>query len=161
MADKNEIWKDVPNYEGLYQISNFGRLKSVKKDIILTCKIRGNKYNSTQLYKKDNGKQFLLHRIVAQTFIPNPNNLPQVNHINGIKTDNRVENLEWVSASENINHAYKLGKIAGQSKIVLNTNNGIFYESAKKAAESININYCTLRAMLNGQNPNKTNFKFV
>lgn len=162
MADKNEIWKSIPNYEGLYEISNFGRVKSLKKNLIMNCSIRNTRYNSTYLYKLGNSKQFLIHRLVAISFIDNPNNLPEVNHINGNKNDNNVNNLEWVTRSTNIKHSYdKLGKIAPFSKIVINLDNGIFYNSAKEAAKSINISYSCLRAMLNNQNPNRTNLKYI
>ena len=68
-------------------------------------------YKAVTLHKAGQGKMMLLHRIVAQTFVPNPENKPQVNHINGNKADNRVENLEWVTAQENIEHAVKTGLI--------------------------------------------------
>lgn len=99
-----EIWKDIPDYDG-YQISNLGRLKSLKRNIIMKCNKRGD-YNSIGLYNKDGYKRFNIHRLVAQVFIPNPDNLPCVNHIDGNKLNNCVDNLEWCTHSENSKHAY-------------------------------------------------------
>ena len=111
-----EIWETIENYEG-YQISNFGNVKSLSKKIkckngfrvtkekILKLKKTKEGYLSVQL--KNKGKHFSIHRLVALNFICNLNNKPQVNHINGIKHDNRVVNLEWCTRSENQIHAYK------------------------------------------------------
>jgi hypothetical protein len=117
-----------------------------------------------------------VHRLVAQTFILNPLNKPQINHINGIKDDNRLENLEWCTGSENMIHALNIGIIkkgkdstmygkkginAISSKKVIDTSNGIIYNSVKELAELININYSTLRCKLNGKNKNNTNFIYL
>lgn len=107
----NEIWRCIKDYEDSYQISNFGRVKSFfdeKPRIIKANKVPEG-YLRVRLYKNSVSKNHFIHRLVAQTFIPNIENKPQVNHINGIKTDNRVENLEWMTSEENINHAFKLG----------------------------------------------------
>ena len=105
-----EIWKDIENYEGLYQVSNLGRIKSIrkmKKQNILKLGTR-NTYNVINLMKNGKARSFQVHRLVAKAFIPNPENKPQVNHINGVKNDNRLENLEWVTRSENTIHAYRV-----------------------------------------------------
>ncbi|MBO4780491.1 MAG: HNH endonuclease [Selenomonadaceae bacterium] len=106
-----EIWK--PFAEG-YEVSNFGNIKSVKHKVPHVLKMwrfaRSN-YLQVILFNKGERTLRLVHRIVAETFIPNPENKPEVNHINGIKTDNRVENLEWVTHEENIRHAYDTGLI--------------------------------------------------
>lgn len=111
---KNEIWKDIENYEGSYLVSNCGRIKSLKngetrKDKIL--KFIKNKcgYLYVNLYKNNKYKSKTIHRLVAQAFIPNLNNLPQINHIDGNKENNNISNLEWCTRSENIKHAYKNG----------------------------------------------------
>jgi hypothetical protein len=139
MENQEEIWRDIKDYEGLYQVSNLGRVRSVprilqngmrKKGMIINPHIRSN-YVYIGLYDRvsKKNKSQIVHRIVAQTFITNPLNKEQVNHINGIKTDNRVENLEWVTQQENMRHAFKTGLInnsgesSGRAKL---TNKQVF-----------------------------------
>lgn len=119
---ENEIWKDIPGYEGAYQASVGGKIKSLSRNIdrgrngIKVCKEVIKKTRLTKcgylivgVYKNAIGKTCTVHRLIAKTFIPNPDNKPCVNHINAIKTDNRACNLEWVTSSENSQHASKLG----------------------------------------------------
>jgi hypothetical protein len=106
-----ELWQDIKGFNGIYQISNLGRLKSFKK--IKTGRILSNKnsngdYLSVVLKTKKNTRYCRLHVLVAESFISNPDNKPQVNHKDGNKQNNYVDNLEWVTASENIQHAIKL-----------------------------------------------------
>lgn len=107
-----EIWVDIDDYEGLYKVSNLGRIKSLDfnhtgKVGILTQK--DNNYLEVKLSKNKIPKYKSVHRLVAIAFIPNPLNKPQVNHISGDKTDNRISNLEWNTRSENMQHAYDIG----------------------------------------------------
>lgn len=98
-----EIWKDIKDYEGLYQVSNWGRVKSLwfGKEKILQPVKHKNGYLYVSLGRK---KIISIHRLVAEVFIPNPNNLPQINHKDEDKTNNRVENIEWCNCKYNINY---------------------------------------------------------
>lgn len=101
-----EIWKDIKGYEGLYQVSSEGRVKSLKygKEKILKSGKNSGGYLKVQLCKEGKIRHYLVHKLVAQAFIPNPNNKPFIDHINTIKTDNRVENLRWCTQKENQNN---------------------------------------------------------
>lgn len=96
-----EIWKDIDGFEGLYSVSNKGRVKNLKNGKILV----GNYDTSGYKYVILKGKNYLVHRLVGLAFIPNPQKLPYINHKNEIKHDNNVENLEWCSASYNVNYS--------------------------------------------------------
>jgi hypothetical protein len=118
-----EIWKDIPDYEGYYQASNIGRIKSIiswdnkKIDRILKPGKCKNGYFIVVLRNNINRKSVYVHRMVAKTFIPNELNKRTVNHINSIRTDNRAVNLEWNTDSENIRHGLNVGMSARKRKI--------------------------------------------
>ena len=98
-----EIWKDVKGFKGVYQISNLGRLKSFKKEVtgkILSNTNKKGDYFSVVLRKGDRVKHTRVHRLVAEAFIPNPENFPQIHHKDGNKQNNCADNLEWVSTKE-------------------------------------------------------------
>ena len=113
-----EIWKDIPEYEGLYQISNYGQIKSLtfinkqckkKREKILKSYINNRGYKIIKLTKNKTKKAFFIHRLVAENFIDNLENKKEVNHIDGNKLNNNVKNLEWCTRSENMHHAYEIG----------------------------------------------------
>lgn len=116
-----EIWKDIDGYEG-YQVSNLGNVKSLNygrtgKEKILQPSIKKNGYLMVKLWKDGKLKQYLIHRLVAKAFIPNPNGYPCVNHKNELKTDNRATNLELVSHSFNANYGTRNKRIAEKLSI--------------------------------------------
>lgn len=109
----SEVWRDIKGYEGLYQVSNIGRVRSVDREVrkerrsymvkgqLMKLRIGNNGYYRCSVRKNGKIGTIEVHRAVAEAFIPNPCNFPCVNHKNEIKTDNRVENLEWCSYSYN------------------------------------------------------------
>lgn len=121
----SSIWFDIPNYKGSYQINKDGDVKSLArvyidkngekrklKERILKHSFRVDGYPFIRLCVKCKVKSYSIHRLIAEVFIPNPRGLPCVNHINGVKTDCRIENLEWCTHRENLQHASKTGLIA-------------------------------------------------
>lgn len=154
-----EIWKSLKNFENLYEISNIGRIRSKghfinqydintkqlvkrwKKGVYIKPRRKENGYLEYGLYGEEKGKQIFLlaHRLVAETFIENPDNLPCVNHKNGRKADNRVNNLEWCTYSENQKHAIrtKLRQPSYGDKPIMNITTGETFKSAMEAARNI------------------------
>jgi hypothetical protein len=142
---KMEIWKDIEGYEGKYQVSSCGRVKSLnynktgREQILEPIKF-SNGYLLVCLYKNGKGKYKLIHRLVAEAFIPNPKNLPYVNHKDENKENNRVDNLEWCEQKYNLNYGTRNERISKKllnredlSKPVLCVETGIVYSSAMEA----------------------------
>ena len=127
----NEIWKPIKDFENLYEVSNLGRVKSLPrikinnkgkqltKEKIMKPHDFNNGYYKVPLTNKEHLKKYyLVHRLVAQAFIPNPNNFPQVNHKDGDKSNNCADNLEWITREDNIKHAYKMGLNPSRKKMI-------------------------------------------
>jgi hypothetical protein len=155
--------KPIKGFEN-YQITTEGRIYSIKTKKWI--KPSFDKYGYLQVCLKSTKYfSFRVHRLVAITYLglSDYNNI--VNHINGIKTDNRVENLEWVTQKQNVKHSWGLGlseKIReSNSKIVLDVKTGVFYNSAKEASIYSNFAYSTIRSMLNGGLKNNTSLVYV
>lgn len=115
-----EIWKDIKDYEGRYQISSYGRVRSIKRTANHIHGVRtvnskllklntSHRYSNISLSKNSLMSRFTIHRLAASHFIPNPEDLPQVNHIDGDRRNNHVSNLEWCTASHNQKHSYRIG----------------------------------------------------
>jgi len=154
-------WAPVTNYENYYQINEQGQVKSLHKHnygyIMQQRKDRGG-YYTVRLNKPEmkSSTQYV-HRLLGLVFIPNPENKPMINHKDGNKLNNHISNLEWVTHSENMAHAYKEGLVKIKTKPVIDMCKGETYVSIKEAAKAINIDYGTCRNYLNGNiKTNKT-----
>ena len=117
---KTETWKPIADYVGLYEVSNKGRVRNLKTGRILKPGNNGRGYWFVGLYKNGAVKYHYLHRLVALTFIPNPNKLPEVNHKDEIKTNNKLDNLEWISHRDNSNYGKRNERVSkSKSKAIV------------------------------------------
>lgn len=171
----NETWVDIEGYEGLYQVSNLGNVKSLNRVI----KYRNNKkafhkerllvpkenfgYLRVTLSKDNKRKEYRIHRLVAKAFIPNPENKPIVNHLDENKQNNKSENLEWSTQDENFNYS-KVNYLKGVEKkykkvsVVKDTGEFLLFKSIKECLDVIGISDRTLRRT-NGEVVKKGKFK--
>lgn len=160
----------VPDTNRLLSVSESGEVRRVylgRTPYAASTQITRHGYKSVRAF----GKTMMEHRLVAKTFLPNPENKPCVNHKNGIKTDNRVENLEWCTHSENTRHAYATGLISLRKVIqahrdnkafwLLNTETGIYYQGYREAASTTNIHFNALKRRVSKTNKRERSTQFI
>lgn len=149
-----EVWKDIKGYEGLYQVSNEGRVKSFYTNKILTPVDDGQGYLRVRLYKNKEWKSIRVHRLVANAFISNPYNKPQINHKDENPSNNCVENLEWCTAKENCNYGnHNLRMALSQSipVIAYDGENRIEFVSCSSASRTMGIQSSHICECCNGK----------
>jgi len=166
-----KIWKTINDYEGLYQVSNYGEIKSLQhyrgKENILRQRIKRG-YYTIGLRKQNKRKWYIVHRLVAMAFIPNPNNLPQINHKDENKLNNNVENLEWCDALYNNCYGKRLNKVSNSNKTKkqviqydLNMNKLNIYNSIASASRSTNTNITSISKCINNKRKTANNYIWI
>lgn len=155
-----EIWKPVKGYEGEYEVSNLGRVKSLPRKTtsgkLLKYSDNGNGYQHLVLTKNGSQRDFYVHRLVAQTFIPNPDNLPEVNHKDENKANNCVDNLEWCNKKYNMNYGTAIKRASEKQMFHISqyTINGEYvasYYGLSEAANAINVGKSAITNCLKGR----------
>ena len=134
--------RDIKGYEGLYSITSCGKVWSYKSKKFLKPIVEKNGYSRVNLYKEGKLKKFYIHRLVAEAYIENPDNLPQVNHVDGDKSHNWLNNLEYCTGSQNTRHAIDTGLRAkrGKTKRIHDQTTGIIYANCSEAARAVGGN---------------------
>ena len=166
MSYDNEIWKDIEGYEGLYQVSNLGRVKNIKRSRLLKPCPDTNGYLRVDLFKNSKMSHKRVHRLVAKAFIPNPNNHPVVNHKDADKSNNDVSNLEWCTMKYNNSYGTRLERISLAERVnlvnckpVRNLITGEEFNSIKETAQRYGISTKHVRRIIQGK-VKKTKYKF-
>jgi hypothetical protein len=147
-----ELWRDIPGWEGLYQVSNLGGIRNWKGDLLKPFLSR-NGYLVATLYRNGQKTRTGVHRLIASAFIPNPEGKEQTNHKNGIKTDNRVENLEWATCSENNLHRRRVlhGGGGRKERPVVCLTTGERFRSITEASRRTGSDLCRILVCCQGK----------
>ena len=164
---EGEVWKDIEGYEGVYQVSSKGQVRSVDRDItqqkdgtVFTRRMKGrvlktqlinSGYELVNLSKGNIRDARTVHRLVARAFIPMEEDRKDVNHKDGVKTNNCVSNLEWVTRSENIQHAHDFIPRKSNGKKVMCVETGDVFRTVEEASRNMNLNRAAISHALNGR----------
>lgn len=158
-----EIWKPIPGYELRYAVSNYGRIRSLTREVFDSKRLyfrtvkgeiskqqnHSKGYLTVRLFNGNEYKTFYSHRIVADAFVPKIKNAPQINHINGNKKDNKPENLEWCNNQENTIHAFAHG-LCGHAESVMCIDDGKTFRSSSEAGRYYSFNGKAISDCCNG-----------
>lgn len=175
---KSEVWKEIEGTNGMYEVSNTGKVRSLDyrqtgKTKELVCQVDKKGYKRVRISRDGKKYSFKIHRLVANAFIPNPENKPHVNHINGDKSDNRAENLEWMTCQENADHAMKNhlwdGCLSASARtnekrkkpiVATNIKTGekITFESMRDAEKALNTKH--INAVIRGERKQANGYSF-
>ena len=156
-----EIWKNVVGYNDLYEVSSLGNIRTRKTKTDKSFRIDRDGYATVKLRENGKDKFRFIHRIVAITFLDDPNCKPEVNHIDGNKLNNSLENLEWVTGIENELHAIENGLITSRKSVIgtnKRTNSSYLFESINDAARKTNERECGISATINGRQRGTQNY---
>lgn len=173
MAEEPLEWRDVKGFEGIYRVSNKGQVQNVLTDTILKQYENRGGYLKVYLYKNHQRKILSVHRVVCEAFKDNPNNYPQVNHLNMNKHDNRLENLEWCNQSQNLKHSFENGGREHNKLMLLEANHKEVlccdmdgnvikeYYSLSEAARQTGCNVSNISACCHGRIRSVGGFKWI
>lgn len=169
-----EVWKDIEDYEGLYQVSNLGRARSLErvdsnghrlKGKVLAYNLSVAGYLNVCLCRDGKAERKLVHRLVATAFLDNPDNFPQVNHKDENKENNRVENLEWCDSKYNANYGSRNERVAKANErpiyVVTSSGHRYYFSGIKKAAELLGLDRRTVSRCLRGRQKHHHGFSFM
>lgn len=160
-----EVWKDIEGYKGIYQVSTYGRVKNYRTNKVLKLTQTAYGYLQVTLCKDGKQKVYKVHRLVAQAFIPNPQNKPQVNHIDEDKENNYVENLEWCTSKENNNHGTRnlragktISKVTSTPIICIET--GVEFYGINECARKMGLHQSHINNVLKGKRKHTGGYTF-